>query len=256
MIHKLASIDAKAKIHEEVSVGAYTVIGPEVEIGKGSKIHSHVVIEGPTSIGSDNEIFQFASIGGDPQDKKYKGEKTYLEIGNENVVREGVTINRGTVQENSLTKIGSKNLIMAYCHVAHDCEISDEVVLVNNASLAGCVKIDKGAILGGFTLVHQFCHVGQFSFSAMGSSVGKDIPAFVRVSGNPALPRGLNTTGIKRLNFKKEVSDALKETYKILYLRNLKLNDAISEITQRFNKISEVQVLIDSITSSDRGIVR
>ena len=256
MIHKLASIDAKAKIHEEVSVGAYTVIGPEVEIEKGSKIHSHVVIEGPTSIGSDNEIFQFASIGGDPQDKKYKGEKTYLEIGNENVVREGVTINRGTVQENSLTKIGSKNLIMAYCHLAHDCEISDEVVLVNNASLAGCVKIDKGAILGGFTLVHQFCHVGQFSFSAMGSSVGKDIPAFVRVSGNPALPRGLNTTGIKRLNFKKEVSDALKETYKILYLRNLKLNDAISEITQRFNKISEVQVLIDSITSSDRGIVR
>ena len=256
MIHKLASIDAKAKIHEEVSVGAYTVIGPEVEIGKGSKIHSHVVIEGPTSIGSDNEIFQFASIGGDPQDKKYKGEKTYLEIGNENVIREGVTINRGTVQENSLTKIGSKNLIMAYCHVAHDCEISDEVVLVNNASLAGCVKIDKGAILGGFTLVHQFCHIGQYSFSAMGSSVGKDIPAFVRVSGNPALPRGLNTTGIKRLNFKKEVSDALKETYKILYLRNLKLNDAISEITQRFNKISEVQVLIDSITSSDRGIVR
>ena len=256
MIHKLASIDAKAKIHEEVSVGAYTVIGPEVEIGKGSKIHSHVVIEGPTSIGSDNEIFQFASIGGDPQDKKYKGEKTYLEIGNENVVREGVTINRGTVQENSLTKIGSNNLIMAYCHIAHDCEISDEVVLVNNASLAGCVKIGKGAILGGFTLVHQFCHVGQYSFSAMGSSVGKDIPAFVRVSGNPALPRGLNTTGIKRLNFKKEVSDALKETYKILYLRNLKLNDAISEITQRFDKISEVQVLIDSITSSNRGIVR
>ena len=256
MIHKLASIDAKAKIHEEVSVGAYTVIGPEVEIGKGSKIHSHVVIEGPTLIGSDNEIFQFASIGGDPQDKKYKGEKTYIEIGNENVVREGVTINRGTVQENSLTKIGSNNLIMAYCHVAHDCEISDEVVLVNNASLAGCVKIDKGAILGGFTLVHQFCHVGQYSFSAMGSSVGKDIPAFVRVSGNPALPRGLNTTGIKRLNFKKEVSDALKETYKILYLRNLKLNDAISEITQRFDKISEVQVLIDSITSSNRGIVR
>ena len=145
---------------------------------------------------------------------------------------------------------------MAYCHIAHDCEISDEVVLVNNASLAGCVKIDKGAILGGFTLVHQFCRVGQYSFSAMGSSVGKDIPAFVRVSGNPALPRGLNTTGIQRLNLKKEVSDALKETYKILYLRNSKLNDAVSEITQRFNKISEVQVLIDSISSSDRGIVR
>ena len=256
MIHKLASIHSKAKIHPEVSIGAYSVIGPEVEIGKGSKIHSHVVIEGPTSIGSDNEIFQFASIGGDPQDKKYKGEKTYLEIGNENVIREGVTINRGTAQENSLTKIGSKNLIMAYCHIAHDCEISDEVVLVNNASLAGCVRIDKGAILGGFTLVHQFCHIGQFSFSAMGSSVGKNIPAFVRVSGNPALPRGLNTTGIKRLNLKKEVSDALKETYKILYLRNLKLTDAISEITERFNKISEVQIFIDSISSSDRGIVR
>ena len=219
MIHKLASIHSKAKIHQEVSIGAYSVIGPEVEIGKGSKIHSHVVIEGPTSIGSDNEIFQFASIGGDPQDKKYKGEKTYLEIGNENVIREGVTINRGTAQENSLTKIGSKNLIMAYCHIAHDCEIRDEVVLVNNASLAGCVRIDKGAILGGFTLVHQFCHIGQFSFSAMGSSVGKNIPAFVRVSGNPALPRGLNTTGIKRLNSLNETTNDSKDTF-LLVIKN------------------------------------
>ena len=150
MIHKLALIDPKAKIDEGVNIGAYSVIGPEVEIGKGSKIHSHVVIEGPTKIGKLNEIFQFASVGGDPQDKKYKGEKTFLEIGNENIIREGVTINRGTTQEDSLTKIGSKNLIMAYCHIAHDCEIADEVVLVNNSSLAGCVKIEKGAILGGF----------------------------------------------------------------------------------------------------------
>ena len=256
MIHKLALIDPKAKIDEGVNIGAYSVIGPEVEIGKGSKIHSHVVIEGPTKIGKLNEIFQFASVGGDPQDKKYKGEKTFLEIGNENVIREGVTINRGTTQEDSLTKIGSKNLIMAYCHIAHDCEIADEVVLVNNSSLAGCVKIEKGAILGGFTLVHQFCKVGQYSFSAMGSSVGKDIPAFVRVSGSPAYPRGLNTTGIQRLNLSKEVSDALKESYKILYLRNLKLKDAISEISEKMNGISEIQTLLNSLTSSNRGIVR
>ena len=153
MIHKLSVIDPSAKIDDGASIGPYSVIGPEVEIGKDSLIHSHVVIEGPTKIGKNNEIFQFASIGGDPQDKKYKGEKTYLEIGNDNVIREGVTINRGTVQENSLTKIGSKNLIMAYCHIAHDCEIHDEVVLVNNASLAGCVKIEKGAILG-LSLIH------------------------------------------------------------------------------------------------------
>ena len=256
MIHKLALIDPKAKIDEEVNIGAYSVIGPEVEIGKGSNIHSHVVIEGPTKIGNHNEIFQFASVGGDPQDKKYKGEKTFLEIGNENVIREGVTINRGTIQEDSSTKIGSKNLIMAYCHIAHDCEIADEVVLVNNSSLAGCVKIEKGAILGGFTLVHQFCNIGQYSFSAMGSSVGKDIPAFVRVSGSPAYPRGLNTTGIQRLNLSKEVSDALKESYKILYLRNLKLKDAISEISKKMNGISEIQILLNSLTSSNRGIVR
>ena len=256
MIHKLSVIDPSAKIDDGASIGPYSVIGPEVEIGKDSIIHSHVVIEGPTKIGKNNEIFQFASVGGDPQDKKYKGEKTYLEIGNDNVIREGVTINRGTVQENSLTKIGSKNLIMAYCHIAHDCEIHDEVVLVNNASLAGCVKIEKGAILGGFSLVHQFCKVGQYSFSAMGSSVGKDIPAFVRVSGSPAFPRGLNTTGIQRLNLSKEVSDGLKEAYKILYLRNFKLKDAIDEISKNLNEISEVKILLNSINASERGIVR
>lgn len=256
MISKLASIDLKAKIGEGVSIGPYSVIGPDVEIGQNSNIHSHVVIEGPTKIGQLNEIFQFASIGGDPQDKKYKGEKTFLEIGDENVIREGVTINRGTIQENSLTKIGSKNLIMAYCHIAHDCEIQDEVVLVNNSSLAGCVKVKKGAILGGFTLVHQFCNIGQYSFSAMSSSIGKDVPAFVRVSGSPAFPRGLNTTGIQRLNLSKEVSDALKEAYKILYLRNFKFKDAISEISKQLNNFSEVQILLDSITTSDRGIVR
>ena len=256
MIHKLALIDPSAEIDEGVSIGPYSVIGPEVQIGKNSKIHSHVLVDGPTKIGEDNEIFQFASVGGDPQDKKYQKEKTFLEIGNQNIIREGVTINRGTVQEKSLTKIGSNNLIMAYCHIAHDCEIHDEVVLVNNASLAGSVKIQTGAILGGFTLVHQFCRVGQYSFSAMGSSIGKDIPAFVRVSGNPAIPRGLNTTGIQRLNLKKEVSDNLKEAYKILYLRNFKLNDAIIEISKKLSEISEVQILLDSISASERGIVR
>ena len=175
MIHKSAIVHKSAKLDTTVNVGPFAVIGPEVEINSGSNIGSHVVLEGPTTIGKNNKIFSFASIGGDPQDKKYQGEKTFLEIGDNNIFREGVTINRGTIQENSKTLIGSRNLFMAYVHVAHDCEIEDDVVLVNNSSIAGCVKLERGAILGGFSLVHQFCNIGAYSFSAMGSAVSKDL---------------------------------------------------------------------------------
>ena len=237
MIHKQAIIDSKAKIDEEVSIGAFSVIGAEVEIKKGTVIHSHVVIEGSTKIGLNNEIFQFSSLGGDPQDKKYKGEKTFLEIGDENIIREGVTINRGTIQEN-------------------DCCIKDEVVMVNNAALAGCVVLKKGSILGGFSLVHQFCNIGEYSFTAMGSAVTKDIPAFVRVSGNPAKPRGLNTTGIQRLNSSKDSYIALKEAYKILYLRKIQFSEAVKEIRENLNSTPEVKILLRSLSDSKRGIIR
>ena len=256
MIHASAIIDKSAKLDNDVSIGPYSVIGADVEIKSGSVIGSHALIEGPTSIGKQNKIFSFATIGGDPQDKKYDGEKTYLEIGNNNIFREGVTVNRGTVQENSKTTIGSRNLFMAYVHVAHDCIIEDDVVMVNNSAIAGCVKLEKGVILGGFSLIHQFCNIGAYSFSAMGSAVSKDVPAFVRVSGNPAKARGLNTTGISRLNMSKESSFSLKEAYKILYMRKIPLLEARKEIKKNFNHIPEINLLLDSIKISDRGIIR
>ena len=256
MIHASAIIDKSAKLDNDVSIGPYSVIGADVEIKSGSIIGSHALIEGPTSIGKQNKIFSFATIGGDPQDKKYDGEKTYLEIGDNNIFREGVTVNRGTVQENSKTTIGSRNLFMAYVHVAHDCIIEDDVVMVNNSAIAGCVKLEKGVILGGFSLIHQFCNIGAYSFSAMGSAVSKDVPAFVRVSGNPAKARGLNTTGISRLNISKESSFSLKEAYKILYMRKIPLLEARKEIKKNFNHIPEINLLLDSIKISDRGIIR
>ncbi len=256
MIHASAIIDKSAKLDNDVSIGPYSVIGADVEIKSGSVIGSHALIEGPTSIGKQNKIFSFATIGGDPQDKKYDGEKTYLEIGNNNIFREGVTVNRGTVQENSKTIIGSRNLFMAYVHVAHDCIIEDDVVMVNNSAIAGCVKLEKGVILGGFSLIHQFCNIGAYSFSAMGSAVSKDVPAFVRVSGNPAKARGLNTTGISRLNMPKESSFSLKEAYKILYMRKIPLLEARKEIKKNFSHIPEINLLLDSIKISDRGIIR
>ena len=256
MIHASAIIDKSAKLDNDVSIGPYSVIGADVEIKSGSVIGSHTLIEGPTLIGKQNKIFSFATIGGDPQDKKYDGEKTYLEIGDKNIFREGVTINRGTVQENSKTIIGSRNLFMAYVHVAHDCIIEDDVVMVNNSAIAGCVRLEKGVILGGFSLIHQFCNIGAYSFSAMGSAVSKDVPAFVRVSGNPAKARGLNTTGITRLNMPKENLYSLKEAYKILYMRKIPLLEARKEIKKNFDHIPEINLLLDSIKISDRGIIR
>ena len=256
MIHPSAIIDKSAKLDMDVTVGPYSVIGADVEIKSGSAIGSHVLIEGPSLIGKQNKIFSFATIGGDPQDKKYDGEKTYLEIGDNNIFREGVTVNRGTAQENSKTIIGSGNLFMAYVHVAHDCVVEDDVVMVNNSAIAGCVRLEKGVILGGFSLIHQFCNIGAYSFSAMGSAVSKDVPAFVRVSGNPAKARGLNTTGIARLNMTKESSKSLKEAYKILYMRKIPLDEARKEIKKSFNHIPEINLLLDSIKISERGIIR
>ena len=250
MIHSSAQIDSSSEIDDGVSIGPYTVIGPNVKIKSGTVIEGNVFIHKNTFIGQNNLIYPFASVGGDPQDLKYQGEDTFLEI------REGSTINRGTVQENGKTIIGNNNLLMAYTHVAHDCILEDDIVMTNNAGIAGVVKVGRGARLSGFTLVHQFCNIGSYSFSALGTIITKDVPAFVRVSGNPAIPRGLNTIGIQRQNLSKEASDALKESYKILYLRKNKLQDAKKEIISKFKAIKEMNLFIDSISNTERSIVR
>ena len=256
MIHPTAQIDSSSEIDEGVSIGPFTVIGPNVKIYSGTVIEGNAFIHKNTLIGKNNLIFPFASIGGDPQDLKYKGEETYLEIGDHNEIREGSTINRGTVQEDGKTIIGNNNLLMAYTHVAHDCILEDDIVMTNNSGVAGVVSVGKGARLSGFTLVHQFCNIGSFSFSALGTIITKDVPAYVRVSGNPAIPRGLNTVGIQRQGLSKEASEALKESYKILYLRKNKLEDAKKEIISRFKEIQELNLFIESISNTERSIVR
>tara|TARA_B100000902_G_C27258659_1_gene889405 strand:- start:61 stop:831 length:771 start_codon:yes stop_codon:yes gene_type:complete len=256
MIHSSAQIDPSAEIDDDVSIGPNTVIGPKVKIFKGTVVEGNAFIHKNTVLGKENLIYPFASIGGNPQDLKYKGEETFLEIGNNNEIREGSTINRGTIQEGGKTVIGSNNLLMAYTHVAHDCVLEDDIVMTNNAGVAGVVKVGKGARLSGFTLVHQFCHIGSYSFSALGTIITKDVPAYVRVSGNPAIPRGLNTVGIQRQGLSKEVSEALKESYKILYLRKNKLKDAKKEIISKFKDIQEMDLFISSISSSERSLVR
>ena len=198
MIHPSAIVDPAAILAEDVSVGPFSIIGHDVEIGSGTTVGPHVVIKGPSRIGRDNRIFQFASVGEDPQDKKYQGEITRLEIGDRNVIREYCTIHRGTAQDQSLTRIGSDNLLMAYTHVAHDCVIGDGVIMANGASLAGHVSVDDHAILGGFSLVHQFCRIGRHSFSGMGSVISRDIPPYVMVGGSPTKPRGINNVGMER----------------------------------------------------------
>ena len=256
MHHPSALIDPKAKLDEGVSVGPYSIIGPQVSIGSGSVIESHVILRGSTKLGKNNHVFQFSTVGDGSPDKKYKGEPTKLLIGNDNVIREGVTIHRGTVQEKGITKIGDRNLLLAYTHVAHDCEIEDDVVLTNQAALAGAVKVGKGAILGGYAIVHQFCCIGAYSFCAMGSAVNKDIPAYVKVRGNPAKPHGINTVGLKRLGYSNKVIEALKSAYRSTYRKRLTVQEALEEIKPLAKKHKEVDLYYSSIKKSTRGISR
>ncbi len=256
MIHESAIIDPSAKLADDVKVGPYTIIGPNVEIGEGTVIHSHVVIKGPTSIGKHNEIYQFSSIGEDTPDLKYKGEPTRLEIGDYNIIREGVTIHRGTIQDNGVTIVGHHNLIMAYVHIGHDSIVHDHTIMVNNAALAGHVEVGDWAILSGFTLVHQFCKIGPHAFTGMGTAVGKDIPAYITVNGSPAAPFGLNSEGLKRRGFSPETISQLKKAYKIVYRQGHTTDEAISQLSDMLDQCPETQLLIDSISQSQRGIVR
>jgi len=256
LIDPRAVIDPGAKLANDVSVGPYAVIGADVEIGAGTWIGPHTVINGPTRIGRDNRIFQFASIGEAPQDKKYAGEPTRLEIGDRNTIREFVTINRGTVQDEGVTRVGDDNWIMAYVHIAHDCRIGNQTIFANNASLAGHVRVDDFAILGGFTLVHQFCAIGAYSLTAFGSGISKDVPPYVTVGGTPARAHGLNMEGLRRRGFPEDSRRVLKAAYKTLYRENLPLQDALQQLKQQAELHAELDILVRFLERQTRGIVR
>ncbi|WP_417508878.1 acyl-ACP--UDP-N-acetylglucosamine O-acyltransferase [Methylophaga sp.] len=256
MIHQTAIIDPSAVIADNVKIGPFSIIGPKVEIGEGTEIASHVVINGPTKIGKNNRIFQFASIGEEPQDKKFHGEDTTLEIGDNNLIRESVTINRGTVQGGGVTRLGSNNWIMAYVHIAHDCIIGNDNIFANNASLAGHVIIDDFVILGGFTLISQFNYMGSHSFSAMGSVISRNVPPYVLVSGHMAKPFGINVEGLRRRNFTDLQIKNIRQAYKFLYRSGLKLEEAEIRIDNINQESDEISLLSDFLKNQEGGIIR
>lgn len=260
LIHPTAIIDPKAQLDASVEVGAYSIIGPDVKIAARSKIGPHVVIEGHTSIGTDNTIFQFASIGAAPQDKKYAGEPTQLTIGDRNTIREFVTINLGTTQDAHVTRVGSDNWIMAYVHIAHDCQLGDHIILANNATLAGHVHLEDWVFLGGFTSVHQFCHIGAHAMTAFTSAVSQDIPPFVTAAGNRAVPAGINSEGLKRRGFSSEQIMAIKRAYKMIYRSGLPLEEAKAALLAEEGKSPDAAVYLrqlrEFIQASPRGIIR
>jgi len=251
-----AVIDPSAELDEGVSVGAFSIIGPGVQVGRGTTIGPHVVIQGPTTIGTDNHVFQFASIGEMPQDKKYGGEPTRLEIGDRNVIREYVTMNRGTVQDQGVTRVGSDNLFMAYVHVAHDCLVGNHVIMANGATLAGHVTLEDYVILGGFTLVHQFCIVGRHAFTAMGSAISKDVPPYLIVGGSPAEPRGINQEGLRRRGFSDDELRKLRDAYKKLYMSGLRLEEAREALEAMAGDAPVMKPLVEFLARSKRSIVR
>lgn len=256
MIHPSALVDPSATIDEGVTVEAFAVIGADVMIASGTRVGPHAVIRGPTAIGRDNRIFQFASVGEDPQDKKYAGEVTRLEIGDRNTIREFATLHRGTVQDRGVTAVGNDNLLMAYTHVAHDCVLGDNIILANGASLSGHVHVDDWAILGGFSLVHQFCQLGCHCFTGAGSKITKGVPPYVMVSGHPAEPHGINSEGLRRRDFGNERIARIKRAYKTLYHSGLSLADARAELERIGQQDADVRVMADFLAASERSVIR
>ncbi|MDO7596482.1 MAG: acyl-ACP--UDP-N-acetylglucosamine O-acyltransferase [Pseudomonadota bacterium] len=256
MIHKTAIIDPSAILADNVTIGAYSIIGANVEIGANCEIGPHVVINGPTKIGNNNKIYQFSSIGEDPQDKKYAGEATLLEIGDNNLIRESVTVNRGTVQGGGITKIGSDNWIMAYVHIAHDCILGNDNIIANNTSLAGHVSIDDFVILGGFSLVSQFNKIGSYAFSAMGSVISRNIPPYVLVSGHMAKPIGVNVEGLRRRHFSDEQIKNIKQAYKLVYRSGLRIEEAELKLEQLSQDQPELAILCEFLNIQQGGIIR
>ena len=256
MIHPSAIIADSAVIADDVEIGPYSIVGDNVHIGAGTKIDSHVVINGPTKIGCDNHIYQFASIGDDPQDKKYANEDTGLVIGDRNTIREFCTISRGTVQDDGMTRIGDDNWIMAYVHIAHDCQVGNQTIFANNATLAGHVHVGDWAIFGGFAGAHQFCRIGAHAFLGMYAGIHRDVPPYVMASGQPAVPRGINSEGLKRRGFTPEQLSNIKNAYRIIYRSGLKLTEAIDKLQSLVAEQPELQLYVDALQSSERGIIR
>ena len=255
MIDSKAIIDPKAEIGENVSIGPWTVIGPDVQIGDNCTIASHVVIRGPSTIGANNKIYQFSTIGDDTPDLKYKGEPTKLIIGDDNTIREGVTIHRGTIQDKGETVIGNHNLLMAYAHVGHDSVIGNHVIMVNNSSLAGHVVVGDWAILSGYALIHQYVSIGAHSFIGPAAFSYHDVPAFVTAFGSPAEPRTINKEGLKRRGFTADQISLANKAYKLLYRRSLSLDEAMEAIAE-LGDDPVITVLLDSLKASTRGIIR
>lgn len=256
-IHPTALIDSSATIHPSAQIGAYCVIGEQVTIGAETVLHSHVVVKKYTRIGARNEIFQFASIGEDCQDLKYRGEVTWLEIGDDNRIREACSLHRGTAQDNGITRIGNRNLLMVNTHIAHDCVVGDDNVIANNVGIAGHVHIGNHIIIGGNSGIHQFCRVDDYSLIGGASLILKDVAAFNMVSGNPAKSHGLNIEGMRRKGWSKDTINALRQAYRMVFRTGLTKDEAIAAVREQILPHEPLaQLLIDSLNNSQRGVVR
>lgn len=256
LIHPTALVSADAHVADGVKIGAYTVVGPQVEIGAGCEIGSHVQMKGPTTLGPNNRVYSFASIGDDPQDKKYAGEDTRLTIGAGNMIREYTTINRGTAQDEGVTRVGDNNWIMAYCHIAHDCRVANDVIMVNGASLSGHVRVDDFVMLSAFCAIHQFCRIGAHSFVGAYAGVSKDVPPYLMLFGTPPKPRGINAEGLQRRDFTPQQIKNLKEAYRILYRSDLLVADARAQLAELLPEQPELGILVEFIDESERGLIR
>ena len=256
MIDARAIVSPQAQLAPDVTVGPFSIIGPQVQVGARTVIGPHVVVNGPTTIGEENRIFQFASIGDAPQDKKYRGEPTQLVIGDRNVFRESCTINRGTTHDKGVTRIGDDNLFMAYSHVAHDCVIGNNTVFANSVALGGHVEVGDWVILGGLTAVHQFTKIGAHAFLGGGAILSRDVPPYVMVAGNPAVPHGVNAEGLRRRGFSDEQVRRIRETYRVLYRSDLKLAEALTQLAPLAEQYPEIRTFVDFIRGSTRSLVR
>jgi UDP-N-acetylglucosamine acyltransferase len=256
VIDARALVSPQAELAADVAVGPFSVIGPQVRIGARTRIASHVVINGPTTIGEDNTFFQFASIGDAPQDKKYRGEPTRLEIGDRNVFRESCTVNRGTTHDEAVTRVGHDNLLMAYTHIAHDCHVGSRIVMANYAALSGHVQLGDWVIMGGYSGVHQFCKVGAHAFIANNAAVTRDVPPYLMAVGQPATPHSVNSEGLKRRDFDAAQIRNIREAFRILYRRDLPLEEAVRELTALAESQPEIRPFVDFIAASKRSLIR
>ncbi len=255
-VSPMAYVDPAAELEGGVDIGPHCYVGPEVRIGSGTRLVANVAVRGPCTIGRNNTVHPFASLGGDPQDLTWKGEPVSLEIGDDNVIYEFVTFNRGTLKEDGVTRIGSNNFLMAYVHIAHDCQVGNHTVLANNTTLAGHVRIDDHAICGGFTAVHQFCRIGSYAYLGHGGAVVRDVPPYVMVSDYPQRPRGINKVGLERKGYSSDRVRAIREAFRVLYRQDLALEEAITRLQAMPDAEGDIALLTTFLSESKRSIIR